>query len=232
MDDVDEFLSHFGVKGMHWGVRNDRQSSGETSGSGGSDHAKLKKALIIGGVVVGTAVVAAGVVYAAKHGDIPASKLSSGASSAGKKKIDDLLKSPAEEKELTGIINTAQAGFLSDRMHRRGGSSDVFGELQKAGIVDSNGENVVGHGSYKRYGKNLEKVAVVFEDPENRKDAVGRDVVHQVILPKQHTADVTDFPSAQAKAWSLLKDDYQKFSDYASDKGANNAEARSLGVMD
>lgn len=232
MDNVDEFLSHFGVKGMHWGVRNDRQSSGETSGSGGSDHAKLKKALIIGGVVVGTAVVAAGVVYAAKHGDIPASKFSSGTSSAGKKKVENLLKSPAEEKELTGIINSAGAGYLGDRTHRRGGSSDIFGELQKAGLVDSQGDNLVGHGSYKRYGKNLEKVAVVFKDPQNRKDAVGRPILHQVILPKQHTVGITDFESAKTKAWSLLKDDYQKFSDYANTKGANNTEARRLGVMD
>lgn len=228
---VDE-LMHHGVKGMHWGIRKDR-SSGGSGESASSDHAKLKKAAKIGGVVLITAAVIAGAVYLSKHPELLQKAVGSEHKAGNVKKGKDFVESLAKEKEPTGVINAAGAGHMGDRIHRRGGLSDVFNELQKAGIVNEHGENTMHHGGYRRYGANLEKAAVVFNDPKGRNDAVGRPITHRVVLPKQHAQGVTDFESAKNKAWSLLKDDYQRFSDYAnSGVDVTNMEARRLGVMD
>lgn len=228
---VDE-LMHHGVKGMHWGVRKDRSSGGSGEQSS-SDHAKLKKAAKIGGVVLVAAVVIAGSVYLAKHPELLQKVIDSGHKAGDVKKGKEFVESLSKEKEPTGVINAAGAGHMGDRIHRRGGLPDVFNELQKAGIVNEHGENTMHHGGYRRYGANLEKAAVVFNDPEGRNDAVGRPITHRVVLPKQHAQDVTDFESAKNKAWSLLKNDYQRFSDYAnSGVDVTNAEARRRGLMD
>jgi hypothetical protein len=223
--DTDEFLEHHGIKGMHWGVRRDRSSDGSES----SDHAKLKKALIIGGVVVGAAVITAGAVYVAKNGDL--SSFSSGKTKAGESFVKEAIK-PAES-ELTKVANIAGGGHHGDWTHRKGGVSDVLTEAKKAGIVDPYGE-FSKHGDFRRYGQNAEKVVVTFKNPNGRMDAVKRPIVHHVLLPKQHTEGIDTFEKAQAKAWSLVKDDYNSFADYLEAKGldATKKEARQLGLMD
>lgn len=230
-EELELFLEHHGVKGMHWGVRKESDSSDDSSGKT-SNHANLKKAAIIGGTVVGVAAITVGAIYLAKHGGLPLSSISSSQKSAGKKVVDELIKTSSPEKELSGIVHVAGNKYLADRTHRRGGLSDVFGELQKAGAVDAQGNSLMSHGSYKRYGNNLEKVAVMFKDPHDRKDFAGRDIVHQILLPKQHTEGITNFETAKGRAWSLMKDQYEKFWQYGLSKDANDAEARRLGLMD
>jgi hypothetical protein len=236
---VDE-LFHYGVKGMHWGVRKDTSSGNENPGGNApSDHAKLKKAVKIGAGVAAAAVIVAGTVYVAKHPELVQKVLDSKPSAdhvAKGKEFAEKLASESE-KEPTGIINTAGAGRLGDVTHRKGGLSDILPELQKAGLVggtDVGKVRPVDVGEYRRYGHNSEKVAVHFLDPLGRKDAVGRPIHHQIVLPKQHTEGIDSFESAKSKAWSLVKDDYQRYSDYAQQKGLNasKAEAKSLGIID
>jgi hypothetical protein len=60
-DEVDEFLEHFGVKGMHWGVRKARTTSGKKSAANEQKTSKKVRALQItalAGVIVGAAVLA------------------------------------------------------------------------------------------------------------------------------------------------------------------------------
>ncbi len=47
--EVDNFLKHFGMKGMRWGVRNQKRNASDTS----SRNRKLKKVAIGAGVVGG-----------------------------------------------------------------------------------------------------------------------------------------------------------------------------------
>ena len=57
-NDVDEFLSHYGVKGMRWGVRRKRQSeSNSANGSPSSNKSRKKKiaAGVAGAAIVGGA---------------------------------------------------------------------------------------------------------------------------------------------------------------------------------
>lgn len=58
--EVDDFLAHYGVKGMKWGVRRDRSSSSSSSArseaAGAVGKAALKSSMIIGASTVGSIV--------------------------------------------------------------------------------------------------------------------------------------------------------------------------------
>lgn len=72
---MDETLEHFGVKGMHWGVRKSQDSSG-------GSHAKLKRnAKIAGGAALAVGGAAAAAYLLSKHGSIPTHSISKMSSS-------------------------------------------------------------------------------------------------------------------------------------------------------
>lgn len=62
MEEVDDFIEHFGRKGMKWGVRkaSDSTSSGGSSGKSGGISDKNKKRLKVAGGVAAAVAVAAG----------------------------------------------------------------------------------------------------------------------------------------------------------------------------
>ena len=61
---VEEFLEHFGTKGMKWGVRNSRPASGSNGKSEKPKHSKKKIAVGVAAVAVGVGAVAVGVILA------------------------------------------------------------------------------------------------------------------------------------------------------------------------
>jgi hypothetical protein len=81
-DSVEDFLAHYGVKGMRWGIRKTNEAEG-----GGGERKGLsegqKKALKIG--LAGAAITGAAVTTAllAKNGKLPVAQLSSAARAAG-----------------------------------------------------------------------------------------------------------------------------------------------------
>lgn len=78
--EVDEFFSHFGVKGMKWGVRRD-DSSGSRLSPG------QKKALKVGaGVAVVAGAATVGVILA-RQGKLPISRISKSPSTAQGRKV-------------------------------------------------------------------------------------------------------------------------------------------------
>lgn len=226
---VENLLAHHGIKGMHWGVRNDRDSASSPAKTG-SSHSTLKKAAIIGGTVAGLALIAGGTYYLAKNGDLPVSSFGSAEKAAGEKLVEDKLK--PSEHELKGIVHVAGVKNHSDATFRTGGVSDPFDELVKAGLVEpSSGDDTFKNG-FNRYGSNLEKVGVRFPDPHGRTDHSGRLIHHAIVLPKEHTSDITNFEEAKAKAWALQKDDYEKFWQYGLKNDYSAAEAKRLGIKD
>jgi hypothetical protein len=58
---VDEFFEHFGIKGMHWGIRNQQRLDRVSRVARGTDHRRkvAKRAAVVGAAVGATAVVSA-----------------------------------------------------------------------------------------------------------------------------------------------------------------------------
>jgi hypothetical protein len=209
-EEVDAFLAHHGIKGMHWGVRKAQESStsGVSSVKSPSDHAKLKKAAIIGGSIAGAALIAGGTYYLAKNGKLPTSSLNFNDVSKGKNFVEtSVKKSPVEP---TDIVHVSRGKNIGYKILKNGNLPDYLPEIGKASLDDGSYTRLQ-PGQYRRYGANLEKAALSFHDPEGRKDASGRTIVHDVILSKEHAHDVTDFDSAKKKAWALVKDDFDEF---------------------
>lgn len=75
---VDEFLEHFGVKGMRWGVKNEHETSGDSSSSEEKKPRftdKQKKMMIGGAAVAGTLLVAYGAYKLSDKGQLNAGAL-------------------------------------------------------------------------------------------------------------------------------------------------------------
>src|ERR1700761_1557162 len=151
-EEIEDFLAHHGIKGMHWGVRKNRDESGVKKSP--ADHAKLKKAALIGGTVAGVALIAAGAYYLSKHGDLPISSLSNSEKVAGEKTVENLIK-PSDE-ELTRIVHATGHKYQADKPRTLGGLSDPISELEKAGLAGKYGVPDLEPGQMRRYGKNLE----------------------------------------------------------------------------
>jgi hypothetical protein len=214
VNDVEIFLEHHGVKGMHWGVHKARSSSvsKRSSNSSGkpSDHSKLKKTLIIGGAVLSVAAIAAGTAYVAKNGGLPISSLQSHNEPAAKKFSEDFIKKTVPvHNELTSPIHASRVKHNGFRFMMDGGLPDPLHEHDLAGF-SSNSVYPVGPGEFRRYGTNSEKVAVAFHDPKGRTDASGRVIPHYVVIPKEHSEGINTFEDAKNKAWSLVQSNYDK----------------------
>lgn len=80
--EVDIFLEHFGAKGMKWGSRKPKSARTETQKS----HAKRNRNLKIGGAVLGSAAIAASVLYFRKRGGAHA-KIKLSSLKTGSKKV-------------------------------------------------------------------------------------------------------------------------------------------------
>lgn len=81
--EVEDFLAHYGVKGMRWGVRNASDSGGTATTRKGLSEGQ-KKALKVGAgvaAITGAAIVTG---ILAKNGKLPVAQLSRGVQAAGK----------------------------------------------------------------------------------------------------------------------------------------------------
>ncbi|UGL63237.1 membrane protein [Arthrobacter phage Tokki] len=191
MTEVDNFLLHYGVKGMKWGRRKDRPE-GESRISP-EQKAKLKKAAIVVGTAAVVGAITIGAIYVSNNSGmkVPA-KIDT-------KAAEDFVKSKLQEP--SGVVHATRSKHKGFSIYESGGLSEPLNEYTKAFGSNSDGGEI-----FKRYGDSNEKVAVRFYDPEGRKDRSGRVIPHEVILPAPLAKDVTDLSGAISKVWPMIKD--------------------------
>lgn len=202
----EEWLSHYGKKGMKWGVRNEDEPVGETSKSSKPPapvtKESHKKQIAIG---IGALAVAAGAGYAAyslnKSGALPLSSLkSSAANKVGEKAVEKLLLQPKT------TIHLARAKHKGLTFIQQGGTPDYFAIFDKAGM-----NTAPEHELFQKIADGTGNIAARFLDPEGRRDHAGRNISHDVVIPRTMASGVENLDDVKTKIWPHLKDAYDTF---------------------
>lgn len=198
---VEEFLAHHGVKGQKWGVRKKEESSGDESSSedkkltDAEKKARAKKVAIGVGALLVVAGAGAVAYQLHKNGKLPMSSL---------KKAS---KPPAAVKKVlqepTSILHTSRGKNKGFRFYQQGGTPDYFNLWSR---------HFEAHG-FQREGDIFEKlpngmVAAAFADPKGRKDAAGRVIPHQVLVPGYLTKGINTLSDVVKEIWPMLEDAY------------------------
>lgn len=225
---IDEamYLEHHGVKGQKWGVRNEiRKLLSDHKGSPTPSSQKKQPPKSKGpkGWTPGekhAVEVAAGVAFvgaltiATKGKDLSFLKkgVSAEAHLSAVKAAEAASKEAAKPvEEPTGVVHFARGKNKGLRFLSRGGLTNPTAEHIK-GFGDETTPDNLKTDTHRRYGTNNEKIAVRFTDPENRRDASGRRIVHDVILPEEHAKDLgSNDTQVIRRAWKLVRPDYNKF---------------------
>lgn len=222
-----DFLEHYGIKGMKWGVVKDDDADGGFSLSvarkpgnvsskssaanelAPSDQppkteAERKKELAKKAAIgIGVLAVAAGAGYAAyslnKNGKLPISSL---------KKPTEAAESATKKilSEPTSVVHASRGHAVGFKFLKSGGLSDAFQEYERAGFTGHESGEV-----FLRYGVNKEKVAARFLDPQGRKDLAGRTIPHDVFVPAALAKGLNSLADVKDVIWPLLQPDYDEF---------------------
>lgn len=190
--EVDAFLEHFGIMGMHWGIRNKKKTSLNNKEKKDNNFKRNKRVAIILGSVAAAAAIGTGAYFIKKKMGVSVSETINAPANA-KKFAEAIAKEPIDIIHVGPNRNAANA-FLQG-----GGLKSSLHEYEKAGL-----ENMPNN-QFKRYGNVNEKIAARFLDPERRIDRAGRPVHHDVILPKSMTKDINNIEDVIKVAWPKLK---------------------------
>ena len=191
----DDYLKHYGVKGMKWGRRKAKSSSEEGGSEKTSEKSarkeKLKKAAIGAGVLVAVA----GGAYLAQKGLTNA-------------KVKDVVKSKPNQKVKDFADSFSSVAFTS-----RG--RDYGFMFLDSGGSDDPVRDITGHFGARVFEQDAgyfrKKDGVVganFLDPEGRKDHAGRVIPHFVVVPKTMSKGINNIDDVVTKIWPKLKDRY------------------------
>jgi hypothetical protein len=182
-------LEHFGVKGMKWGVRKERTPA--------EKRALAKKVAIGTGallLIAGTAVVA--------HQMHKNGKLNFGSSSktisAGKQAVDKILSEP------TDVIHATRGHSKGFTFLKTGGTPSPLSVYENAFGRDTHSSDV-----FKKLADG--KIAAGFDDPLGRRDAAGRVIPHQVVIPKSMAGGINNLDDVRGKIWPLIQEQYDAF---------------------
>jgi hypothetical protein len=197
-DATHDFLAHYGVKGMRWGVRRPSTSAepaGNDSANAAARKARVKKVAISAGVLA----VAAGGAYVtyklAKDGKLPIKSLNRASVIAGKQLVEKV-----NNVEPTSVIHGSRGKDVGFRFIKRGGVPDPMTEYMQAFDGHTGGDH------FKRFGDG--KIAARFSDPEGRRDFAGRIIPHEVIIPKSMTDGINSLDDVVKNIWPTLKPEH------------------------
>lgn len=195
--DEEVYLEHFGVKGMHWGVRKDRTKSGSGYIKKKKDWGNEKRAAAILGSVAAAGAIAAGTIFANQHRS----------STVGKAPEHAKKFAESQAREPVDIVHASRGRDLGYRFLRDGGLTDSLHEFE-TGFHSDTYSDAARPGYFHKYGEpGKEKVAATFADPLGRKDFAGRPISHQVIIPANMGAKhFYNSMQVEEEVWPNIKD--------------------------
>lgn len=192
MSDVEDFLAHYGVPGMKWGKRKSQAVSGNRRKRTPEEKRALAKKVAIG---TGTLLAVAGAGYVAyqlkKRGGLKVSNLT--VKPEVHTKLAESFATP------TKVIHASRGKDQGFQFYKKGGVPDPLTTYEKAF-----GQNALSKG----LSKTDLGTAVTFGDPKGRKDAAGRPISHQILIPKSMSDGINTVEDAVTKIWPMLSDDY------------------------
>lgn len=214
----DDYLEHYGIKGMKWGVRKDRKKTNQQNNQDvsldGSEQAKkkldlkdprVKKAAV---AAAGLTAVVAGA-YVLSKGGVSVNSLKSSTVKKGSEKATDIFE---EAKDIIYLTKPhKEAGVTKHGMPKThlafvttGQTKDFFTIFDDAGLNEDLG---------KHYFKKLPNgdVAAVFEDLLGRVDAAGRVIPHNVFIPKDQAVGLNSVEDVIDKFGPRLEKEYADF---------------------
>ena len=215
----DDYLMHYGVKGMKWGVRKDRKKASRQNNQDvsldGSEQVKkkldlkdprVKKAAVAAAGV--TAIVAGA--YILSKGGVPVNSLKRSTVKKGSDKAKDIL------EEATDIIYMTKPH--KDAGVTKGGVTSTYFEFVTTGktkdyydIFKNAGLNSDTAPPFKKLPNG--DVAAIFQDLLGRVDAAGRIIPHNVFIPKDQAIGLNSIEDVIEKFGPRLEKEYADFLD-------------------
>lgn len=191
--DVEDFLAHYGVKGMKWGIRKTDESGQARSWTHEEKVAAAKKVAIGASVLT----LAVGAAYLAKNSDLMKTPISS---------IDP------STINATAVAATKKAAEQTDVLLASRGHSKGFHFIKNGGLPSplADYENAFGQNKGGVSFKKLDdgRIASGFLDPEGRADFAGRPITHQVLIPKTLAVNIDSNDDVVTQIWPQIQADY------------------------
>ena len=199
-----DYLEHYGVKGMKWGIRKERPTAGdkESTGKESTFSWKNPKVKAAATAVVGvTAIVAAA--YIGSKSSVNVSSILPSDISAGKEAVDKIFEKQKDiiyvSKPYRGSGKRTTLGFVN-----QGQTKDFFSIFDEAGLND---DHAPGYFSKLSNGS----VATVLSDAFGRVDDAGRKIPHIVLIPKDQAVGLDSIEDVIDKFGPRLESEYQQF---------------------